>query len=270
VSGGAVSALAELLAAEPAPEVQAAGLRCLGCLCCVAEGGAAVLRSAGLPLVLAALGPHRGEGERREAAGVLAQLSSHGLEEPGTLEAVARHLPPVLAALTDLTLATSSMETFLLCTAALANLTSLHPAAAPLLLSAGLLPALLAHPSATSSSPYVQDQLVTLLANMARLGSAREEMVRAGALPLLLGLLAHRPGPDPALALAWDRTLAKAAIALARLCLERGPAELALGLGAGTLLAGLAGSGSEVWSQILFTKLINTIYIAHKYDYQNS
>ena len=67
------------------------------CFCCVAESGAAGMCSTCFLLALAALGPHGREGERREATRVLAQLSSPGLDEPGTLEAVARHLPPGLA-----------------------------------------------------------------------------------------------------------------------------------------------------------------------------
>ena len=132
------------------------------------------------------------------------------------------------------------METFLLCTAALANLTSLHPPAVPLLLSSSLLPALLVHPAASSSSPYIQDQVITLVANMARLAPAREQLVAAGALPLLLDILAtSQPGTEPALVQAGERTLSKAALALARLCKEASTADLAVKMGATSTLAGV-------------------------------
>ena len=228
-------------------EVQVAGLRCLGCLCSVGEGVGSLLEERGLALVLGVLGEEgRGEGERREAAGVLAQVTSPWVEEATCLTALTAHLTTILASLTNLAVSTSSMETFLLCMAALANLTSLVAAAPPLLLSSGRVPALLAHPAAASSSPYIHDQLVTLVANMARLPLAREEMVEAGALSLLLAILSHAPVPDPALAQARERSLSKAAIALARLALDQATAEEAVRLGAMDTLARLTLRESQV------------------------
>ena len=205
----------------------------------------------GLAIVLETLAEEtRGEAERREAAGVVAQLTSPWVgEELACLEALKASLPRLLAALRDLALATTSMETFLLCTAALANLTSILPPAVDLLLASGLLPPLLCHPAASSSSPYIQDQVVTLVANMARLASARLEMVDAGVVPMLLAILQQLPSSDPALAVARQRSLAKAAIALARVSLEQGTAEAALRLGALDTLARLAtreGQGETV------------------------
>jgi len=252
VGSGAITSLTSLLSSlsNPDPALAIAALRCLGCLCCVGEGVAALLEVDGLAIVLATLGEERrGESERREAAGVVAQLTSPWVEEPACMEALEASLPCLLAALRDLALATTSMETFLLCTAALANLTSVLPSAAELLLASGLLPPLLCHPAASSSSPYIQDQVVTLVANMARLASARVEMVDAGVVPMLLSILHQLPAPDPALALARQRSLAKAAIALARVSLEQATADAALRLGALDTLARLAtreGQGETV------------------------
>ena len=252
VGSGAITSLTSLLSSlsNPDPALAIAALRCLGCLCCVGEGVAALLEVDGLAIVLATLGEERrGESERREAAGVVAQLTSPWVEEPACMEALKASLPCLLAALRDLALATTSMETFLLCTAALANLTSVLPSAAELLLASGLLPPLLCHPAASSSSPYIQDQVVTLVANMARLASARVEMVDAGVVPMLLSILHQLPAPDPALALARQRSLAKAAIALARVSLEQATADAALRLGALDTLARLAtreGQGETV------------------------
>ena len=246
VTAGTVTSLTSLLRppCHLDREQGTAALRCLGSLCCVGEGVEALLQEGGLPLVLRYLSEGGGgEGQRREAAGVLAQLTSPWLEDSGaaTLDALTLHLPTILPALTHLTLATTSLETFLLCTAALANLTSLLPAAGTLLLSSHLLPALLAHPSTASSSPYIQDQVVTLVANMAGLPDAREQMVSGGVLTLLLDILSL-PGctlSSPSLALARERTLSKAAITLSRLCRHQDTAELALRLGAMDTLADL-------------------------------
>ena len=254
VSSGAITSLTSLLSSPTSKSESAlaiAAFRCLGCLCCVGEGVAALLEVDGLAIVLATLAEEtRGEAERREAAGVVAQLTSPWVgEELACLEALKASLPRLLAALRDLALATTSMETFLLCTAALANLTSILPPAVDLLLASGLLPPLLCHPAASSSSPYIQDQVVTLVANMARLASARLEMVDAGVVPMLLSILQQLPSSDPALALARQRSLAKAAIALARVSLEQATAEAALRLGALDTLARLAtreGQGETV------------------------
>ena len=252
VGSGAITSLTSLLSSlsKPDPGLAIAALRCLGCLCCVGEGVAALLEVDGIAIVLETLAEERrGEPERREAAGVVAQLTSPWVEAPACVEALKASLPCLLAALRDLALATTSMETFLLCTAALANLTSVLPSAADLLLASGLLPPLLCHPAASSSSPYIQDQVVTLVANMARLSSARAEMVDAGIVPMLLAILQQLPAPDPALGVARQRSLAKAAIALARVSLEQGTAEAALRLGALDTLARLAtreGQGETV------------------------
>merc|ERR1719507_349785 len=253
VGSGAINSLTSLLSSlspKPDPALAIAALRCLGCLCCVGEGVAALLEVDGIAIVLETLAEERrGEPERREAAGVVAQLTSPWVEAPACIEALKASLPCLLAALRDLALATTSMETFLLCTAALANLTSVLPSAADLLLASGLLPPLLCHPAASSSSPYIQDQVVTLVANMARLSSARVEMVDAGIVPMLLAILQQLPAPDPALGVARQRSLAKAAIALARVSLEQGTAEAALRLGALDTLARLAtreGQGETV------------------------
>ena len=84
---------------------------------------------------------------------------------------------------------------------------------------------------------------------MARLTSARVEMVDARVVPMLLSILHQLPAPDPALAVARQRSLAKAAIALARVSLEQATAEAALRLGALDTLARLAtreGQGETV------------------------
>jgi hypothetical protein len=56
----------------------------------------------------------------------------------------------------DLLRKTTSLETFLLCSAALANLTSLLPTCLAVFASSGILPVLLTHRAAASTSVYIQ------------------------------------------------------------------------------------------------------------------
>ena len=75
---------------------------------------------------------------------------------------------------------------------------------------------------------------------------------------MLLSILHQLPAPDPALAVARQRSLAKAAIALARVSLEQATADAALRLGALDTLARLAtreGQGETVREVILKTSM---------------
>ena len=152
----------------------------------------------------------------------------------------------------DLLRKTNSLETFLLCSAALANLTSLLPSCLVVFASSGILAVLLAHRAAASSSVYIQDQVVTVLANLAKLGAARTQMLQASGLQLLVDILGTTGGrsvsrntslrrPDAALAAATERTVSKAAIALARLCLDPSSADAVIRIGGLDQLVGLAG-----------------------------
>lgn len=133
----------------------------------------------------------------------------------------------------DLLKKTTSLETFLLCSAALANLSSLLPLSLPTLTSASLLPVLLLHPASSSASVYIQDQVVTVLANLAKVPAARTQILGAGGVTALVRTLSTGcPDPrDPALVAATERTVSKAAIALARLCLEPASADQVVRVG---------------------------------------
>ena len=89
------------------------------------------------------------------------------------LSTLNNHLPPA-----DLVLMSPSLETFLLCSAALANLTTLCPAALPVVTDAALVAVLLGHPAAAARSVYILEQLVTVLVNLAKLPHARNQMTQ--------------------------------------------------------------------------------------------
>ena len=137
----------------------------------------------------------------------------------------------------DLLKKTSSLETFLLCSAALANLSSLHPTEAlAALANTGVLAIMLAHPATASASVYIQDQLVTILANMAKDSGARVEMLQCHGIQHLVKILGSSgsgsgKSRDSALQAATERTVSKAAIALARLCQDPVSANTVVELG---------------------------------------
>ncbi len=140
----------------------------------------------------------------------------------------------------------------------MANLSSLLPDCLPVFASSGILAVMLAHRAASSSSVYIQDQVVTVLANLAKLAAARTQMLHASGLQLLVDILrttgaaaaaSCRPSgmrrPDAALAAATERTVSKAAIALARLCLDPASADAVIRIGGLDQLLNLAAGGQE-------------------------
>jgi hypothetical protein len=94
--------------------------------------------------------------------------------------------------------------------------------------------------------------VVTVLANLAKVAAARIQMLHASGLQLLVDILAttgrprktesgSRQQPDAALAAATERTVSKAAIALARLCLDPASADSVIRIGGLDQLVSLAG-----------------------------
>ena len=143
---------------------------------------------------------------------------------------------------------TTSAETFLLSTAALANLTFMEASVVPLLRNFSTAKVLVSAinkqhgptTSASRNSPnsaqqqrplavsiYIQDQVAAVLANMAANVDCRAEVVKHGGLPLLLQFLLAEPAPatatstdlkaeDYAQLAATERVLQKSAIAISR------------------------------------------------------
>ena len=232
VRAGAVSRLLTICSSSPTVALRVAGLRALGSICCVLEGIQQFSKLGGSDLVVAVLGDQaKGEEERREAAGVLAQVSSPWIEgNPGLDQMEGAALQDIVLSLKDLISSSASLETFLLCSAALANLTCMLPAALPLVSSSSLPLLLLSHSAASSSSVYILEQLVTILVNLAKLAPARQQLGRAGALSFLFSVLrlvedGGRAEAEAVVRAATERTVSKACIAVARLCLQPGTAD---------------------------------------------
>merc|ERR1712130_303970 len=110
-------------------------------------------------------------------------------------------------------------ETFLLGSAALANLSFLSPLILTAMSQQGTVSTLLQYLSRNvSPSIYIQDQVATVLANMAARHDTQESLLSCNIVNVLLYLLAASPLTDdlPVLA-ATQRVQQKAAIAIGRL-----------------------------------------------------
>ena len=177
---------------------------------------------------LEAAGVFRGEaGEmvRMEAAGVLAQVTSPWLDNCVDVSSVEEHAYDLVSSLTQLSSQTRSSETFLLCTAALANLSYLSPLMLTAMSQLDTLPPLLTFIShQVSPSIYILDQVATIVANLAASQYTRDSLLSQETVPALLLLLGSDPGTDdrplPLLA-ATQRVQQKAAIAIGRLSVYR-------------------------------------------------
>ena len=116
----------------------------------------------------------------------------------------------------------NSLETFLLCSAALANLTSLSPKSLTVVSSTNLIHILLDHPASSASSVYILEQLVTIFVNLAKVPPARKQMLQSNVLQFLFSIFSLCEGKteENVIKAATERTVSKASIALARLCLD--------------------------------------------------
>ena len=160
----------------------------------------------------------------------------------------------------------NSLETFLLCSAALANLTSLSPQSLTVVSSTKLIHILLDHPASSASSVYILEQLVTIFVNLAKLPPARKQLLQSKVLKFLFNifsLCSGRSEEESVIKAATERTVSKAAIALARLCLDPAIADTVVDMGGLEKLFPLAevSSGCNETIRIAALAAIKTISV---------
>ena len=159
----------------------------------------------------------------------------------------------------------NSLETFLLCSAALANLTSLSPKSLTVVSSTNLIHILLDHPASSASSVYILEQLVTIFVNLAKLPPARKQMLQSKVLKFLFNIFSLCEGrsEESVIKAATERTVSKAAIALARLCLDPVIADTVVDMGGLEKLFPLAeiSSGCNETIRIAALAAIKTISV---------
>ena len=216
---GAVSLLVHLLSTSQHREVRAATLRALATLCSVLEAIRQLEEVRGVEVIAKLLSDLTvTESERAEAAGVLAQVTSPWIEDNDYVLGVTENAFNLVNNLTELCRNTRCDETFLLGSAALANLSFLSPLILTAMSGQDTVRTMLQYLSRTvSPSIYIQDQVATIIANMAARQDTQESLHSPNLVNVLLYLLAASPATEhlPVLA-ATQRVQQKAAIAIGR------------------------------------------------------
>jgi len=215
-----VSWLVKLLSNKKFISLRVAILRALGTVCSVLEAIRQLEEVKGVEVIATMLGDKgTSEMEKAEAAGVLAQVTSPWIEENDYVLGVTENAFYLVKELTEMCRSTKCAETFLLSSAALANLSFLSPLILTAMSQMDTVSVLLSFLSHNvSPSIYIQDQVATVLANMAARQDTRDLLLNCDLVHVLLYLLAASPTNSqlPVMA-ATQRVQQKAAIAIARL-----------------------------------------------------
>lgn len=217
--------------------IRARTLRALATLCCVNESIQEVEESGGVECITEILVDETStEEEKREAAGFIAQITSPALENSHRIEGLAENLRCLIQSLTNLAKSTKSSDSFLLATAALANLTFLNTQAGIHLHRCKTVWILVSTCRKSgvvkTGSVFVKDQVATVLANMSSLPEGRQDVIDSGGLVVLLSFLKVTPstaGSKAELA-ACERVQQKSSIALSRLCSDAAVSEQVIAL----------------------------------------
>ncbi|PVD28750.1 hypothetical protein C0Q70_11345 [Pomacea canaliculata] len=222
---GGVRGLLEICRRDSMSFTCSQALRALATVCCAPECIAEFELERGVESLLDLLcdfntGYERVQGE---AAGVVAQLTSPGLQNGHNLPGLLENLYRLLQALLNLSSKTQNHEVFLLSVAAIANITFLHKQSCSILLQLQA-PRLLVMASSMpkASSLFAKDQIATIFANIATSQACQKAIRQQDGVHLLVSFLYERPltSYGPAETAACSHVQQKAAIALSRLCCD--------------------------------------------------
>ena len=201
-------------------EIQLLSLRGLSSVCCTVEAVRELETCRGMETISNVLTcSATSHSVRVEAAGVLAQVTSPWIAENHSIAGLKEEVAGLVDHLTRLARLQAGDDTFLLVSAALANLTFMEPAAVVAMHVHGTATVLMRAVQASPfTSLFAKDQVATVLANLAAREECRAAILQQDGLGFLLSLLATSPGASPTQAegAAAERVLKKAAIALSR------------------------------------------------------
>ena len=159
---------------------------------------------------------------RVEAAGVLAQITSPWISDNHRVSGLEDHVCRLVPQLSSLARLQCGDDSFLLVSAALANLTFMEPSCLENLLQCATSKILMTR---VESSPFIslfaRDQVVTVLANLAGVEQGRERILQDRGVEFLVSQLKINvdTAETQAELEAVERMLKKSAIALCRICL---------------------------------------------------
>jgi len=165
ISDGAVDSLLDLGTDQCfTVEIITLALRALGSVCCVIDGIKRFEKLNGYERIVDILvDTRRDADERREAVGIIAQVTSPWIEGNNS-EGVQIYVLEIFVAIEDFLSKNISLETYLLCSASIANISTTFPKSSSA--AASLLSGLLDHSASSCSSVFIQEQLVTIIANI--------------------------------------------------------------------------------------------------------
>ena len=217
---GAIRSLISLAISTSNTEVALLSLRALSSVCCTLESVRELEQCRGIETITDILvNPRTSLTVKVEAAGVLAQITSPWISDNHSIAGLKEQVPHIVEQLTKLARINAGDDTFLLVSAALANLTFMEAGAVTAMQQYGTARALM---KVVSESPFTslfaKDQVVTVMANLASKESCRAEMLAEDGLCFLVSLLSTNPEKTgtPAETAAAERVLKKTAIALSR------------------------------------------------------
>ncbi|CAG0887688.1 unnamed protein product [Cyprideis torosa] len=208
-------------------------LRTLATVCCVSEGIEYLNKINGIALIADILcDPGSSEEERREAAGVMAQLTSPWVDLTGTVDLEAMCTKKVVTSLTELCETGESQETYLLACAALANLTYAETQCADVMREISTPKRLISASSrhernAVRKNIFACDQIATILANLAANPSWHKDLSAPEVVDVLSSFLFENVGENDskhhrtkAERAALERVLQKTIVAISRISCE--------------------------------------------------
>ena len=217
---GTIRALVSLATHASSMEVKLLSLRAISSVCCTIEAVRELEQCRGLATVSSILvSPRTSLTVKVEAAGVLAQITSPWIADNHSIAGLREQVPRLVEQLTKLARVHAGDDTFLLVSAALANLTFMEAAAVVSMQRQHTARALM---RVVADSPFTslfaKDQVVTVLANLASKEEARHDILAEDGLSFLVTLLDTNPEhtATPAETAAAERVLKKTAIALSR------------------------------------------------------
>ncbi|XP_044259470.1 protein inscuteable homolog isoform X2 [Tribolium madens] len=206
-------------------------LRALSTMCSTAYAVRQFERFSGIQIVSDTLGeePSRPEPERSEAVALLAQVTAPWIEDNHCIKGLQDYSRKLVKSLTKFLSTTKCCQNLLLCTAALANLSTMDNKCIKYVLHLNTIELLLeaVNRRGPCASIYLLEQVATLLANMTSLQTARQQLLKLKTIPALLCCLrTGSVGED-----VEKRLQQKAIIALSRLCSEKEAAAQVVELG---------------------------------------
>ena len=217
---GGIKSLVGLALPSRSKEVRLLALRAISSICCTVDCIRDLEDANGIDIVADILVSSATCLEARvEAAGVLAQITSPWISDNHKVVGLSQHVPSLVAHLTALSRVRCGEDTFLLVTAALANLTFMEPGAVVAMKAHGTAKTLI---GAVQQSPFVsmfaKDQVVTVIANMAANRDCRADIIEEEGMCFLVSLLSTNVESVGTAAeqAAAERVLKKTAIALSR------------------------------------------------------